>query len=72
MGSFVNGQGKKIFGYEIFVDNNMLANLQPESAWLERMKIAGEVESIRFNLDLNIPDLNGRNIQVLWISTLDL
>jgi hypothetical protein len=27
---------------------------------------AGNVESIKFNLDLNIPDLNGRNIQVLF------
>jgi len=50
----------------------MLANLEPESEWLDKVKKAGEVESIRFNLDLNIPDLNGKNIQVLWRFILDL
>ena len=57
-------QGRKIFGFEIFVDNDILSQLQPESWWFEKVKKAGEVESIKFNLDLNIPDLNGRNIQV--------
>lgn len=57
-------QGRKIFGFEIFVDNDILAQLQPESQWFEKVKKAGEVETIKFNLDLNIPDLNGRNIQV--------
>lgn len=28
------------------------------------MKKTCEVESIKFHLDLNIPDLNGRNIQI--------
>lgn len=57
--------GRKIFGYEIFVDNDILRELGPEAEWFEKMKVLGSVESIRFNLDLNIPDLNGRNIQVL-------
>lgn len=60
------GQGRKIFGYEIFVDNDLLHALEPETDWLARVRAAGEVETIRFNLDLNIPDLNGRNIQVAW------
>lgn len=58
-------QGRKIFGYEIFVDNDVLAQLQSEGDWFEKVKKVGKVESIKFNLDLNIPDLNGRNIQVL-------
>lgn len=57
-------QGRKIFGFEIFVDNDILAQLQPEYEWFEKVRKAGEVETIKFNLDLNIPDLNGRNIQV--------
>ena len=57
-------QGRKIFGYEIFVDNDILSQLQVESQWFEKVKKIGDVESIKFNLDLNIPDLNGRNIQI--------
>jgi len=26
-------QGRKIFGYEIFVDNDILSHLQPEQEW---------------------------------------
>lgn len=62
MGYCVSGQNRKIFGYQIFIDNEMLENL--DQGWLQRVKKVGEVESIRFNLDLNIPDLNGKNIQV--------
>jgi hypothetical protein len=58
-------QGRKIFGFEIFVDNDVLNDLQPEGEWFEKVKKAGEVESINFNLGLNIPELNGRNIQVI-------
>ena len=57
-------QGRKIFGFEIFVDNDILRELGAEEDWFEKVKALGNVESIRFNLDLNIPDLNGRNIQV--------
>ena len=60
-------QGKKIFGYEIFVDNDILNGLPPVEEWFGKVQAAGSIESIRFNLDLNIPDLNGRNIQVLTI-----
>ena len=56
--------GRKIFGYEIFVDNDILRELGAEGEWFEKMRALGNVESIKFNLDLNIPDLNGRNIQV--------
>lgn len=56
--------GRKIFGYEIFVDNDILRELGAEGEWFEKMRAIGNVESIKFNLDLNIPDLNGRNIQV--------
>ena len=35
-----------------------------EEEWFESIVKAGNVESVKFNLDLNIPDLNGRNIQV--------
>lgn len=38
-----------------------------ESKWFENIIKAGSVESVKFNLDLNIPDLNGRNIQVLFL-----
>ena len=65
-------QGRKIFGYEIFVDNDILAQLQSDSEWFEKVKKIGDVESIKFNLDLNIPDLNGRNIQVISNSKIDL
>lgn len=65
-------QGRKIFGYEIFVDNDVLAQLQSEGDWFEKVKKVGKVESIKFNLDLNIPDLNGRNIQVQYILTADI
>ena len=58
------GQGRKIFGFEIFVDNDILRELGSEGDWFDKVKTLGNVESIRFNLDLNIPDLNGRNIQV--------
>ena len=57
-------QGRKIFGFEIFVDNDILRELPTEAEWFEKVREMGSVESIRFNLDLNIPDLNGRNIQV--------
>lgn len=57
-------QGRKIFGFEIFVDNDILRELGSEGEWFDKVKTLGNVESIRFNLDLNIPDLNGRNIQV--------
>lgn len=50
----------------------MLSQLQPEAEWFEKVKKMGEVESIKFNLDLNIPDLNGRNIQVHIIVSADL
>ncbi len=32
--------------------------------WFENIAKAGNIETIKSNLDLNIPDLNGRNIQV--------
>jgi hypothetical protein len=57
-------QGRKIFGFEIFVDNDVLRELHPEKEWLEKIKKAGDVESINFNLSLSIPELNGRNVQV--------
>lgn len=57
-------QGRKIFGFEIFVDNDILRELGSEYEWFDKVKALGSVESIKFNLDLNIPDLNGRNIQV--------
>ena len=46
------------------MDNDILRELPTEAEWFEKVREMGSVESIRFNLDLNIPDLNGRNIQV--------
>ena len=62
MASQSGGQAKKIFGFEIFVDNDILNELPPLEEWFKKVQVAGSIESIRFNLDLNIPDLNGRNI----------
>jgi len=59
-------QEKKIFGFEIFVDNDILSELEPLTQWFStNIKISG-VAHIRFNSDLTIPDLNGRNIQVFY------
>jgi hypothetical protein len=33
--------------------------------WFDSMVKTNEVEYIKFNPDLTIPDLNGRNIQVI-------
>ena len=57
-------QQKKIFGFEIFVDNDIIREMVNEEEWFANIVKAGNVESVKFNLDLNIPDLNGRNIQV--------
>lgn len=60
-------QERKIFGFEIFVDNEILADLGTTDQWFESMIKANGVEHIKFNPDLTIPDLNGRNIQVTML-----
>ena len=47
------------------MDNDVLAELGSLEEWFSSMAAAHQVEHIRFNSDLTIPDLNGRNIQVL-------
>jgi hypothetical protein len=39
--------------------------MAPIEVWFDTLAKNHEVDHIRFNLDLTIPDLNGRNIQVL-------
>ena len=58
-------QERKIFGFEIYIDNDILCELGPLEEWFASLVKAHAVEHVRFNSDLTIPDLNGRNIQVL-------
>ena len=46
------------------MDNDIIREMPETKEWFENIAKAGNIESIKFNLDLNIPDLNGRNIQV--------
>ena len=57
-------QERKIFGFEIFIDNEILAEVENVEKWMESIRKLTSTERIEFNSDLTIPDLNGRNIQV--------
>ena len=48
----------------MYVDNDILNELEPVAGWLEKLQTTHGIEHIGFNADLTIPDLNGRNIQV--------
>lgn len=58
-------QERKIFGFEIYIDNDILQEFGPLEQWFSNLQTVNGVEHIGFNSDLTIPDLNGRNIQVL-------
>ncbi len=57
-------QQKKVFGFEIFINNDILAELESVQKWFDSTRKITGTEKIEFNGDLTIPDLNGRNIQV--------
>jgi hypothetical protein len=59
-------QERKIFGFEIYIDNDILSDMGMSiEDWFANLKSAHGVEHIYFNSDLTIPDLNGRNIHVI-------
>lgn len=59
-------QERKIFGFEIYIDNDILADIgMSVEEWFVILKTTHGVEHIGFNSDLTIPDLNGRNIHVV-------
>lgn len=57
-------QQRKIFGFEIFINNEILAEIDNVEKWFDSIRKITSTEKIDFNSDLTIPDLNGRNIQV--------
>ena len=59
-------QEKKIFGFDIFIDNDILGEMGDSGAWMAEKTANMSVDFIHFNPSLTIPDLNGRNIQVQY------
>ncbi len=57
-------QERKIFGFELYIDNDILAELGSIEDWFATLRSSNGVEHLDFNSDLTIPDLHGRNIQV--------
>lgn len=55
---------KKIFGFEIFIDDDILNSFESTELLFQRIQEQTKAERIRFNSDLTIPDLQGKNVQV--------
>lgn len=55
---------KKIFGFEIFIDDDILNSFDSPDNLFGRIQDVTKAERINFNPDLTIPDLQGRNVQV--------
>ncbi len=55
---------RKTFGFEIYINNDILAEIDNIDKWFGSISKITGTEKIEFNTDLTIPDLNGRNIQV--------